>query len=60
MAASAVQALRRSESASSSRPNRYIYVNSYPYVVIDLLGKGGSSKVRLFLRHIQVLLHVCF
>ncbi|VDK80686.1 unnamed protein product [Litomosoides sigmodontis] len=38
-------ALRRSESASNSRPNRYIYVNNHSYVVIDLLGKGGSSKV---------------
>ncbi|KAL3985312.1 Protein kinase domain family protein [Acanthocheilonema viteae] len=37
--------LRRSESASNSRPNRYIYVNNHPYIVIDLLGKGGSSKV---------------
>ncbi|VDK64749.1 unnamed protein product [Onchocerca ochengi] len=41
----ALPALRRSESASSSRSSRYIYVNNYPYVVIDLLGKGGSSKV---------------
>lgn len=44
----ALPALRRSESASSSRSSRYIYVNNYPYVVIDLLGKGGSSKVRIF------------
>ncbi|KAK6108186.1 Protein kinase domain family protein [Brugia pahangi] len=45
VATSAVHALRRSESASTSRPNHYVYVNSHPYVVIDLLGKGGSSKV---------------
>uniref|UniRef100_A0A0R3S1R9 Protein kinase domain-containing protein n=1 Tax=Elaeophora elaphi TaxID=1147741 RepID=A0A0R3S1R9_9BILA len=37
--------LRRSESASSSRPNRYIHVNGHPYIVINLLGKGGSSEV---------------
>lgn len=40
--------LRRSESASSTRPNRYIYVNNHAYIVIDLLGKGGSSEVRFF------------
>uniref|UniRef100_A0A915PJQ4 Protein kinase domain-containing protein n=1 Tax=Setaria digitata TaxID=48799 RepID=A0A915PJQ4_9BILA len=40
-----VHALRRSESTSSSRANRYIHVNNHSYVVIDLLGKGGSSKV---------------
>ncbi|MCP9264854.1 Dual specificity protein kinase Ttk [Dirofilaria immitis] len=43
--AMAVYPLRRSESASGSRSNRYIYVNNHPYVVIDLLGKGGSSEV---------------
>lgn len=41
----AAHALHRSESVSSSRSNRCIHINNRSYVVIDLLGKGGSSKV---------------
>ncbi|VDN40697.1 unnamed protein product [Gongylonema pulchrum] len=37
--------LRRSESTSCSRTNRYIAVKNRRYIVINLLGKGGSSLV---------------